>query len=210
LPPLLHEDRETGFLTMPQMTYRGEDGQFWEASWKDLGEGWSVVCTDRDLRLSRNGCVFSPGFIPSPDVFPKIPQLRKHEICIAQWRVRQRKALAAGKHPEAPWRINGKYELRDYQAWLMRQPYGLLDLSTEEIFEFFPFLQTRQLSASSSSLALPLSYQLIGDLLFPEVDDPDNRKKRAADAYNRVESEFGRGTLKRESKLDLSISGRYW
>ena len=44
---------------------------------------------------------------------------------------------------------------------------------------------------------LPLSFQRIGDLLFPEVDDSDNRKKRTADAFNRVESEFRRGSLKR-------------
>jgi hypothetical protein len=74
------------------------------------------------------------------------------------------------------------------------------------------------LTDNSASLALPLSFQRIGDLLFPEVEDPDNRKKRAADAYNRVESEFrvefggevGRGTLKREPKLDVSGPGHYW
>jgi hypothetical protein len=74
------------------------------------------------------------------------------------------------------------------------------------------------LSDNSASLGLPLPYQRIGDLLFPEVKDPANRKKRAADAYNRVESEFGwefggesrRGTLKREPKLDLSGPGHYW
>jgi hypothetical protein len=67
------------------------------------------------------------------------------------------------------------------------------------------------LTDNSASLALPLSFQRIGDLLFPEVEDPDNRKKRADDAKKRVESELGwefggesgRGTLKREPKLDL-------
>ena len=194
---------------MPKMTYRREDGRFLEAGWKDLGEGWSVVCTGKDLRLSRNGFVFPPDFIPSPDVFPEIPQSRKHEIRDAQWRVRQRMAVAAGKHPDAAWRITGRCKLRDYQAWLLRQPHGFLDLSIEEIFEFFPFLQ-RVLSGKSASRTLPLSFQRIGDLLFPEVDDLDNRKKRAADAYNRVESEFGRGTLKKKPKQDLSGPGRYW
>ena len=194
---------------MPKMTYRREDGQLLEASWKDLGEGWSVLWTDKGLRLSRNGRVFPLNFIPSPDVFPEIPQSRKHEIRDVQLRVRQRIALAAGKHPDAAWRITGRYELRDYQAWLLRQTDGFMDLSIGETSEFFPFLQ-KLLSGKSASLVLPLSFQRIGDLLFPEVDDLDNRKKRAADAYNRVESEFGRGTLKKKPKPDLSGPGRPW
>ena len=195
---------------MPHIITLGEDGQPREASWKALGEDWSVACTGMGVELSKNGHVFPPDVSPSPDLFPDIPQSRKHEIRDAQWRVRQRKALAAGKHPEAAWRVNGRCELSDYQAWLLRQPHGLLDLSREEIFELFEFLQTRELTAKSSSLALPLSYQRIGNLLFPGVDDPDNRKKRAADAYKRVESEFGRGPLKREPKLDLKGPGHYW
>jgi hypothetical protein len=200
---------------MPQMTFRRENGQFWEASWKDPGEGWSVVCTDKGVQLERNGCIYPPEFVPPP---LEISQSEIEEIRRAQWRVRQRKAIESGKHPEADWRKNGRFKRRDYQTWLLRQPHGFLDLSREEIFEFFPFLQTRVLSDNSASLGLPLPYQRIGDLLFPEVKDPANRKKRAADAYNRVESEFGwefggesrRGTLKREPKLDLSGPGHYW
>jgi len=195
---------------MPHMIIRGEDGQFWEASWEYPGDDWSVVCTDKGVQLERNGRVFPPEFIPSPEDFPRITQSRKHEIRFAQWRVRERKAIESGKHPDAAWRMKGRFKRREYQAWLLRQPHGFLDLSIEEIFEFFEFLQPRGLSDKSASLGLPLSYQRIGDLLFPEVDDPDNRKKRAADAYNRVESEFGRGTLKREPKLDLSGPGHYW
>lgn len=199
-------------LTMPHMISRREDGQFLEASWKDLGEGWSVVCTDKGLQLSRNGRVFPPGFIPSSGAFPEIeiPQSRKHEIRFAQWRVRERTAIGAGEHPESAWRVKGRFKLRDYQAWLLRQPYGFLDLSIGEIFEMFEFLQTRMLTAKSALLALPLPYQRIGDLLFPEVSDDGDRKKRAADAHDRVESEFGRGTHKRQPKLDLSGPGRYW
>ena len=193
---------------MPKMTFRGEGGEFWEASWKDLGEGWSVVCTDQGLRLSRNGYVFPPDFIPSSDVFPEIPQSRKHEIREAQWIVRRWKAVLAGKHSDAGWRIKGRCS-RDYQVWLLREPHGFLDLSIEEVFEFFPFLQ-KLLARKSASLALPLSFQQIGDLLFPEVHQSENRKKRAADAHNRVESEFGRGTLKTEPKLNLNGPGHYW
>ena len=159
--------------------------------------------------MSRNGREFPSDFIPSPDVFPEIPQSRKHEIRDVQWKVRRWKAVLAGKHADAGWRIKGKCSLRDYQVWLLREPYGFLDLSIEEIFEFFPFLK-KQLSGTSASVALPLSFQRIGDLLFPEVDDPDNRKKRAADAHDRVESEFGRGTLKRKPKLNLKSPGHYW
>jgi hypothetical protein len=195
---------------MPQMTFRGEHGQFWQASWKDLGEDWSVVCTDKGFQLSRNGRVFPPEFIPSPETFPEIAQSSKHEIRFAQWRVRERKAIGSGKHADAAWRIEGRCKLRDYQAWLLRQQHGFLDLSIEEIFELFDFIQTRELSVDSSSLALPLPYQRIGDLIFPEVDDPDNRKKRADDACKRVESEFGRGPLKREPTLDLTGPGHYW
>jgi hypothetical protein len=132
------------------------------------------------------------------------------EIRWAQWRVRERKAIGSGKHPDAAWRIKGRFKLSEYQAWLLRQPSGLLDLSTEEIFEFFEFLKTRELSDKSASLALPLTYQRIGDLLFPQVDDPGSRKKRASDAYDRIESEFGRGKHKRKPKLDLSGPGPYW
>jgi hypothetical protein len=195
---------------MPHMIFQGEDGHFVDASWKDLGEGWSVVCTDKGLQLSKNGRVFPFRFIPSPEAFPEIVQSRKHEIRFAQWRVRERKAIGAGKHPESPWRVKGRFKLRDHQAWLLRQPYGFLDLSRGEILEMFEFLQTRMLTAKSASLALPLSYQRIGDLLFPEVPDPSDRKKRAADSHNRVESEFGRGTHKRQPKLDLSGLSRYW
>ena len=196
---------------MPQTTSRGENGQCWEASWEYPGEDWSVVYTDKGVQLESNGRIYPPDFVPPP---LEITQSRKKKIRCAQWRVRQRKAIESGKHPEAAWRINGRFKRRDYQAWLLRQSHAFLDLSREEIFEFFPFLQTRMLSENSASLALPLPYQRIGDLLFPEVKGPPVRKKRAADADNRVESElgveFGRGTLKREPKLDLRGPGHYW
>jgi hypothetical protein len=117
------------------------------------------------------------------------------EIRWAQWRVRERKAVEAGRVANDPERMQGQFKLRDYQTWLLREKDEFLDLSPEAIRELFsPEVSTIR------SEALPLPYQKIGDLLFPEVDDPDNRKKRAADARNRVESEFGRGSLKRHKK----------
>ncbi len=88
----------------------------------------------------------------------------------------------------------GRFELLDYQAWLLRQKDGFSELSPEAILWLFP-----PQVATIESDALPLSYLRIGDLLFSGVDDSDNRKKRAADAFNRVESEFGRGTRKRKT-----------
>ena len=195
---------------MPHMIIRGEDGQFLEASWKDLGDDWGVACTDKGVQLERNGRVFPPEFIPSPEDFPRISSSSKQEIRSAQFCVRQRKVIQSGKHTDADWRIKGRYKISDYQAWLLRQPHGFLDLSIEEIREFFEFLPTRELSDESASLALPLSFQRIGDLLFPEVYDPGASKKRAADAHNRVESEFGRGIHRRKPKLNLSGPGHYW
>lgn len=88
----------------------------------------------------------------------------------------------------------GKYELSGRQAWLLcvNRTASLTSRSA------------RSLNSSTSSLALPLSYQLIGDLLFPEVKAPPNHEKRAADAYKRVESEFGRGTPQKGAKINLS------
>lgn len=99
--------------------------------------------------------------MPSPDVYPEIPQSRKHEIRDAQWKVRRWKAVGARKSPQA-WRIKGRCSPREYQLWLLRAPHGFLDLSIEEIFEFFPFLQ-KLLSRKSASLALPLLFQRIGE-----------------------------------------------
>jgi hypothetical protein len=93
------------------------------------------------------------------------------------------------------WGTLGQFKLRDYQRWLLRQRDGFLDFSPEESRELFP----PEVSTFPRE-ALCLSYQKIGDLLFPEIDDPGTRKKRAADACNRVESEFGRGSLKRHKK----------
>src|SRR5262249_4474115 len=115
---------------MPTLRYRRKDGQVLVATWKDLGEGWSVVSTEKGLRLSRNGCVFPPDFIPSSDISPEIPQFRKHEIRDAQWIVRRWKAVVAGKHSDAGWRVKGRCS-RDYQVWLLREPHGFLDLSIE-------------------------------------------------------------------------------
>jgi len=112
------------------------------------------------------------------------------EIRWAQWRARERKALEEGKIATNT-RIEGKSKLVDYQAWLLREKNGFSDLSPEAIRDLFPP------EVSIKSQILPLSFQKIGDLLFPKTNDPDNRKKRAADARNRVESEFGRGSLKR-------------
>ena len=91
--------------------------------------------------------------------------------------------------------MRGRFKLKDYQTWLLRQREGFLGFSPETIRELFP----PEVSTIRRE-DLPLPYQKIGDLLCPEVDDPDNRKKRAADACNRVESEFGRGSLKRLKK----------
>ena len=117
-----------------------------------------------------------------------LPWHKEDEIRWVQWRVRERKAIEAGKAT----RITGKFKLTDYQAWLLHQKDGFSELSPGEIAELFPAEP-----AMIQSDDLPLSFQRIGDLLFPEVDDSDNRKKRTADAFNRVESEFRRGSLKR-------------
>ena len=45
-----------------------------------------------------------------------------------------------------------------------------------------------------------LSYQVVGDRLFPKDQTPEGRKMRAYRAWNRVEWEFGRGSLKRKRK----------
>jgi hypothetical protein len=119
---------------------------------------------------------------------------KEDEVRWVQWRVRERKAVEAGRFAAEAWQINGKFKLVDYQTWLLRQEVGFSDLSAAEIRELFPEVLTVQ------SEDLPLSYQKIGDLLFSRVPDPDNRKKRAADAHNRVESEFRRGSLKRRSQ----------
>jgi hypothetical protein len=44
------------------------------------------------------------------------------------------------------------------------------------------------------------SFQQIGELLFANCGGPENLKRRAYLAYNRVESEFRRGALKRTAK----------
>jgi hypothetical protein len=88
--------------------------------------------------------------------------------------------------------MQGNFKLTDYQTWLLHQKDGFSDLPVEAIRMLFPAdVSTVELDA------LPLSFQKIGDLLFSKIDDPGNRKKRAADAHNRVESELGRGSLKR-------------
>lgn len=117
------------------------------------------------------------------------------EIRWAQSRVRERKAVEAGRVARDPQRMQGQYKLRDYQTWLLHQSDGFLNLSPEAIGDLFP-----PAVSTIRHETLPLSYLKIGDLLFPEIDDPGNRKKRAADACNRVESEFGRGSLKRHEK----------
>lgn len=128
-----------------------------------------------------------------------VPWAKEDEVRWVQWRVRERKAVEAGKPTAEAWRLKGKFKLVDYQTWLLRQKGGgFAELSRKEICELF----TAEV-ATIQPEALPLSYQRIGDLLFAEVDDPDNRKKRAADAHNRVESEFRRGSLKRGSKASL-------
>src|SRR5215470_8914039 len=111
---------------------------------------------------------------------------KEDEIRWVQWRVRERKALEEGEvaHNND---LEGKFKLTDYQTWLLREKDGFSDLSAGAIGDLFP------LDVSTvKSVALPLSFQKIGDLLFPKIEDRDNRKKRAADAHNRVESEFGR------------------
>jgi hypothetical protein len=45
-----------------------------------------------------------------------------------------------------------------------------------------------------------LSHQKVGDLLFRSDHTPEGRKMKAYRAWNRVESEFGRGSLKRKRK----------
>ncbi|MBZ5689078.1 MAG: hypothetical protein LAP86_29065 [Acidobacteriia bacterium] len=125
----------------------------------------------------------------------EIAWAKEDEVRWVQWRVRERKALEACKPTAEAWRIKGKFRLVDYQAWLLRQKGGFAEISATEMLELFPAEV-----ATVQPEVLPLSYQRIGDLLFAELDDPDNRKKRAADAHNRVESEFRRGSLKRSSK----------
>lgn len=105
-----------------------------------------------------------------------------------RWRIRERRAIEAGRVTACPWNISGEFELRDYQTWLLRQQEGPTGLTADEISDLFP-----SPVAAIQPNALPLSYQKIGDMLFAEVGDPDNRKKRAADAYKRVEWEFHRG-----------------
>jgi hypothetical protein len=124
-----------------------------------------------------------------------MPWPKEDEVRWVQWRIRERKAVESRKPTAQAWRLSGNFRVVDYQAWLLRQRGGFCELSTGEIRELFPAGV-----ATIKAEALPLSYQRIGDLLFAEVDDPDNRKKRAADGHNRVESEFRRGSLKRGSK----------
>jgi hypothetical protein len=107
--------------------------------------------------------------------------------------VRERKAIEAGAPGADPSRIKGKFKLPDYRGWLLHQADGFSELSPEAILYLFAAEV-----ATIQPAELPLSFQRIGDLLFPGIEDPNNRKKRAADAFNRVESEFGRGTLKRK------------
>jgi hypothetical protein len=45
-----------------------------------------------------------------------------------------------------------------------------------------------------------VSFQKIGNALFPKDADPENRKMKAYRAYDRVESEFGRGHLKKRNQ----------
>jgi hypothetical protein len=45
-----------------------------------------------------------------------------------------------------------------------------------------------------------VSYQDVGDRLFPKDQTPEGRKMKAYRAWNRVEWEFGRGSLKRKRK----------
>ncbi|PYV77216.1 MAG: hypothetical protein DMG97_02220 [Acidobacteria bacterium] len=51
------------------------------------------------------------------------------------------------------------------------------------------------------------SFQQVGELLFANCADPDNRKRRAYLAYDRVESEFRRGHHKRTpEQIDFYIT----
>jgi hypothetical protein len=72
---------------MPQTTSRGENGQFWEASWEYPGEDWSVVYTDKGVQLESNGRIYPPDFVPPP---LEITQSRKQQIRTAQRRLSQR------------------------------------------------------------------------------------------------------------------------
>jgi hypothetical protein len=114
------------------------------------------------------------------------------EIRWVQWRIRERRSIESGNPNASLWRRRGKYKMVDYKAWLLRQPDGFAELSAGQIVDLLPETVHLQIGV------LPLSFQKIGDLLFHDVDDPDNRKKRAADAFNRVESEFKRGSLKKK------------
>jgi len=51
-----------------------------------------------------------------------------------------------------------------------------------------------------------ISFQKIGDMLFPRDGVPDNRKMKAYRAHDRVESEFHRGTLKKRVPIGFWIS----
>jgi len=51
-----------------------------------------------------------------------------------------------------------------------------------------------------------ISFQRIGDELFPVDPDPDNRKMKAYRAYKSVESEFRRGDRKKTEPLGFWIS----
>jgi hypothetical protein len=122
---------------------------------------------------------------------PRTPWPKADETRWVQWRIRERLAIEAGVPNADPTSITGKFRLTDYQAWLLHQADGFLELSPEAVLYLFPG------AGGIDTSGLPLSFQRVGDLIFPDVEDPDNRKRRAAAAFNRVESEFHRGTLKR-------------
>ena len=64
------------------------------------------------------------------------PWGKEDEVRSVQWRVRERKAVEAGKPTAEAWRIKGKFKLVDYQTWLLRQKGGFLrSFSCTEILE---------------------------------------------------------------------------
>jgi len=104
-----------------------------------------------------------------------VPWPKEDEIRWVDWRIREREAIEAGRSPD--WSKSGRWELKDYKAWLLHERDGL-------------------------------SFQTIGDMLFPKYAGDENRKMRAYRAYNRVEGEFRRGNLKRgREAVEFWISG---
>jgi hypothetical protein len=123
------------------------------------------------------------------DEIVRVTWPKADEVRSVQWQIRRRRS-----DRPSPTSLMGRFQLLDYQAWLLHQQAGFSELSPESIRFLFPAGV-----ATIQTAELPLSFQKVGDLLFPGVDDPNNRKKRAADAFNRVESEFGRGPLKKKN-----------